>query len=156
MKIEQRLAELGIQLDSISKPMGNYIPAVVANGLVFCSGASCTINGVIQYRGVVGADLTVEQGNHAARLAAISVLAKIKHAIGDLDLVDRFVKVVAHMRTTPEFVDHASVTNGASDLFVEVFGEAGTHARLSLGCPTLPADLPLEIEVVVALKDTAR
>lgn len=154
MKIEQRLAELGIQLDSITKPMGNYIPAVAAHGLVFCSGASCTINGEIQYRGVIGAELTVEQGYHAARLAAISVLAKIKYAAGDLDLVDRFVKVVAHMRTTPDFVDHASVTNGASDLFGEVFGAAGAHARLSLGSSTLPADLPLEIEVIVSLKDT--
>ncbi len=156
MKIEHRLAAMGIELESITKPMGNYIPAVAAHGLVFCSGASCTINGEIQYRGVIGADLTVEEGYHAARLAAISALAKLKYAIKNLDLIDRVVKVVAHMRTTPEFVDHASVTNGASDLFVEVFGAAGAHARLSLGCSTLPVGLPLEIEVIASMKDASR
>lgn len=152
MNIEQRLSTLGIELESISKPMGNYIPAVAAHGLVFCAGASCTINGEIQYRGIIGTDLTPDEGYHAARLAAISSLAKLKYAIGDLDRIDRIVKVVAHMRTTADFVDHALVTNGASDLFVEVFGDAGAHARLSLGCMTLPVNLPLEIEVVASLK----
>lgn len=153
MTIEKRLAELGIELEAPSKStMGNYVPAVEAQGLVFCAGASCTIGGVVQYKGVIGRDLTVEQGYHAARLAAISALAKIKYAAGDLNRIERFVKVVCHMRTSADFEDHAAITNGASDLFMEVFGEAGAHARLSLGSATLPVSLPLEIEVIVSIK----
>lgn len=153
MKIAQQMKSLGIALETISAPMGNYVQAVEAAGLVFSSGASCTVDGVPKYKGVIGSDLTVEQGYDAARLAAIVILAKLHSVIGDLDRIDHFVKLVAHMRTTPDFTDHALVTNGASDLFVQLFGDKGKHARLSLGSATLPANLPIEIEVVVALKD---
>lgn len=152
MRVEQRMADMGLKLEVLTKPMGNYVQAVEAGGLVFSSGASCTVDGVPKYKGIIGADLTIEEGYDAARLAAIMVLAKIKSVIDDLDRIDRFVKVVAHMRTAPNFEDHALITNGASDLFVKLFGSAGEHARLSLGSATLPAGLPLEIEVIAALK----
>lgn len=152
MIIEQRIKALGYSLEAVTPPMGNYVPAVLAGDLVFSSGATCMVDGAPKYRGVIGKDLTVEQGYDAARIAALNVLAKIKYEIGDLDRIERIVKVVGHVSTTPDFVNHAAITNGASDLLVEIFGDAGRHARLSLGASTLPAGLPLEIEVVAKLK----
>ena len=150
--IEERLAALGIELPPPPEPVGNYIGAVQVGDLVFLGGVSNRVRGVLKYRGKLGRDLTVEQGYDAARMAAINHLAVLKSFLGDLDRVDRIVKVVGHINCAPGFNKLPPVLNGASDLLVEVFGQNGRHTRLALGASELNDDIPVETEMIVQVR----
>jgi enamine deaminase RidA (YjgF/YER057c/UK114 family) len=149
---EARIAELGLKLPESPPPIANYIPAVVVGNVLFLSCVLGSGSGGERLEGKLGADFTAEQGYAAARQSAIGHLARIKASIGSLDRVKRLVKVTGFVACTPDFVDHPAVINGASDLFVEVFGEAGRHARSAVGVPSLPLNAPVEVELIVEVE----
>ncbi|MCO5089542.1 RidA family protein [Bosea sp. (in: a-proteobacteria)] len=153
MSVSSRLKELGLTLQPTTPAIGSYVPATVAGSLIFCSGATCMVDGRPKYRGKIGREITIEQGNDAARIAALNMLQKIADVVGDVDRVGGILKLVGHLNCTSDFISHAAVVNGASDLLVEIFGDRGRHARLSLGANSLPNDVPLEIEVVAFLAE---
>ena len=153
--IEQRLAELGIALPEPPSPAAIYVPAVAVGRLVFTSGNDCRVNGRLLYTGKVGGELTVEQGQAAARQTMINLLAVLKAQAGDLDAVERIVKVLGFVNSAPGFAEQPYVINGASALLEEVFGENGRHARSAIGTSELPFHTPVEIEMVVLLKPSA-
>ena len=151
--IEKRLAGIGVTLPPPGSPGGNYVPFVVVGELVFMAGQVAREAGKMKYTGKVGRDLSVDEGNAAARLCAVNLLAQLKAACGgDLDRVDRCVRVGGFVNSPPDFTDHPKVINGASDLIVEVFGERGQHARTAVGVAALPLDSAVEVEAIVALK----
>lgn len=149
MRIEQRLAELGIELPKPPDPVANYIGWRRVGDLLFLGGVVPNVNGVQKYAGKVGSDLTLQDGYQAARLCALNHLAILKAALGDLDRVQYFVKMIGYINAAPGFTDMPDVLNGASDLFVEVFGEAGRHSRAALGVASLHLDFPVETELTV-------
>lgn len=150
--VEARLQELGIELPPSSSPVANYVNAVQTGNLVFLAGKGPRRADGTYIQGKVGRDLTVEQGYEAARLVAINQLAALKAEIGNLDRVVRIVKVLGMVNATPEFTEHPQVINGFSDLMVEVFGDAGKHARAAVGMGSLPLNIAVEIEVVVEVE----
>ncbi len=151
-KIESRLAELGLQLPEAPAPAGNYVPYVIAGELVFVSGQVPKAgDGLIV--GKLGDDMTVEQGQEAARLCALHLLGQVKLACGgDLDRLVRVVRLGGFVNATPDFGDHPAVINGASDLFGEVLGEAGRHARAAVGSASLPFGVAVEVEGVFQIR----
>lgn len=152
-KIEQRLAELGITLPAPGAPGGNYVPYVIVGNLVFMAGQVAREAGRMKFTGKVGTQLSVEAGAQAARLCAVNLLAQLKAACGgDLDRVERCVRVGGFVNSPPDFLEHPKVINGASDLLVEVFGERGQHARTAVGVAALPMDSAVEVEAVFQLK----
>ena len=152
-KIDARLAELGIELPRAAAPAANYVPYVRSGNLVFISGQGPFRDGAFEYLGRVGEDLSLEEAQQAARLVGLNLIAQMKDACGgDLDRVARVVKLGAFVNSTPDFTDQPKVVNGASDLMVEVFGEAGRHARFAVGAPTLPLGFSVEIDAVVELE----
>ena len=144
--IEERLAELGIELFAPPAALAEYVPVVQDGVLVYVSGQIPLQDGAIIYKGCLGEDLDVETGAAAARLCAINILAQLKAHLGDLGLVERCVRLGGFVASTPQFGDHPSVVNGASELMVEVFGEAGRHVRAAVGCSSLPLQSAVEIE----------
>ena len=150
---EQRLKELGIELPTPAKPVANYVNAVTSGNLVFLAGKGPSTGDGTYITGKVGRDLTVEEGYAAARLTAMVQLAALKDHIGNLDRVKRVVKVFGMVNATDSFTMHPEVINGFSDLIVEVFGEAGKHARAAVGMGSLPRNIAVEIEMIVELKD---
>jgi len=149
MKIEEKLKEMGLKLPEIPKPMANYVPAVRTGNLLFLSGhgPDKTVP-----KGKVGKDLTLEQGYEAAKNTALCLISTIKNSIGDLDKVKRVVKLVGFVNCSEDFLDQPKVVNGASDLFVEVFGDRGKHARAAIGMYQLPGGIPVEIEIIVEVE----
>ncbi len=148
-KIDARLAQLGIVLPTPPKPVASYVPFVVSGNLVFVSGQVTADASGLKYVGVVGGDLSFEDGKAAARLSAINVIAQVKAACGgDLDRVRACVKLTVFVNAVPGFTQHPEVANGASDLIVEVFGEAGRHARAAVGAGSLPRNVAAEVEAV--------
>ena len=146
-RIELKLAELGITLPSPMAPIANYVPYVVTGTLVVVSGQVPAVDGRIAITGKVGAGVSLDRGKEAARLCFINVVAQLKAACdGDLDRVRRVVRLGGFIASSPEFTQQALVMNGASDLAVAVFGEAGRHARSTIGVPVLPADAAVEVE----------
>ena len=146
-RIEARLAELGITLPAPAAPVANYIPFNVAGKLVVVSGQIPLREGRIAFTGKLGAGVSMEDGRAAARLCFINLVAQVKAACsGDLDKVTRVVRLGGFIAAGPDFTQHAVVMNGASDLAVEVFGEAGRHARTTIGVPSLPGDAAVEVE----------
>ncbi len=146
-RIEAKLAELAITLPSPMAPMANYVPFVRVGDLVVVSGQVPAVDGMIAFTGKLGADVAVEQGQAAARRCFVNVLAHLKAACGgDLDRVRRVVRLGGFVACAPEFTQHAVVMNGASDLAVSIFGEAGRHARSTIGVPSLPGDAAVEVE----------
>jgi enamine deaminase RidA (YjgF/YER057c/UK114 family) len=150
-RIEARLAALGIELPEAPAPVANYVGWVRTGNLVFVAGQGPIVNGVLKYVGRVGSDLTIEEGRAAARLCALNILAQLEAACdGDLDRVVRCVKLGGFVNSAPDFFEQPKVVNGASDLMVEVFGEAGRHARFAVGTSVLPFSvLPFNIAVEV-------
>ncbi len=145
--IEQTLASLGLTLPKPAAPLANYVPFVVAGGLVVVSGQGPVEDGRAVFTGKVGEALSVEQGQQAARLCFLNVLAQLRAACdGDLGRVRRVVRLGGFIAAPAAFTEHAQVMNGASDLAVAVFGEAGRHARTTVGVPSLPADFVVEVE----------
>ncbi|MCE9648960.1 MAG: RidA family protein [Parvibaculum sp.] len=148
-KIEARLTELGITLPKAAAPVANYVPYVVTGSLVFISGQGPMGPNGPEYKGKIGRDLDVEEGKKAARLTALNVIAQLKEATGgDLDRVKRCVKLLGFVNSTPEFVQQPTVINGASDVMVEIFGDAGRHARSAVSAPSLPVDIAVEVEAI--------
>src|SRR4029453_11581909 len=146
---EARLKTLGIQLPPAPKPVALYVPAVRTGNLVFLAGQGPLADGKPTVTGKVGAELTEEQGNKAARATALILLSALRAEIGSLDRVKRIVKLVGLVNSAPGFTRQPWLINGASDLLIEIFGDAGKHARTSLGTNELPLNLPVEIELIV-------
>ena len=151
-KVELRLKDLDIQLPTPPAPVASYVPYVVSGNLVFISGQVTATPDGLKYVGTVGKEISVEDGKAAARLCAINLIAQVKAAAGgDLDRVKRCVKVTVFVNAVPGFTQHPEVANGASDLFVEVFGDAGKHARAAVGAGSLPRNVATEVEAVFEL-----
>ena len=148
-KIDKRLAELGIELPSPPAPVASYVPYVTVGNLVFISGQVTLADGGLKYVGIIGKDLSLEDGRAAARLCAINVLAQLKAAAdGNLDRVRRCVKLGVFVNATPGFTQHPEVANGASDLIQDVFGDSGRHARAAVGAGSLPRNVAAEVEAI--------
>jgi len=148
---EERLAELGLSVPEVVPPVAAYVPAVRSGDQVFTSGQLPMRVGEMLATGKVGAGVTPEEAHACAQQCALNAIAAIKAEIGDLSLVKRVVKVVVFVASSPDFTGQPQVANGASELFGEVFGDAGVHARSAVGVVALPLDAPVEVEVIVAL-----
>jgi enamine deaminase RidA (YjgF/YER057c/UK114 family) len=146
---EDRLAELGLAVPEVAKPVAAYVPAVVSGDLVFTSGQLPMRNGELMVTGKVGGEVSPEEAVACAQQCALNAIAAVKSMIGDLDRVAQVVKVVAFVASTPDFTGQPGIANGASELFGTVFGDAGVHARSAVGVPVLPLDAPVEVEIVV-------
>lgn len=149
--IAERLRELGIELPPPFPPAGNYLACVIDAGLVHVGGHG-PIVGDTMVRGKVGVDLTLEEAQLAARMTGLSILATLNAALGDLDRIERIVKVFGMVNCAPGFNQTPAVINGCSDLLVEVFGEAGRHTRSAVGMAELPFDIAVEIELTARLR----
>jgi enamine deaminase RidA (YjgF/YER057c/UK114 family) len=149
--IEERLAELGIELPPVVAPLASYVPVHVAGDLAFVAGQVPLVDGVPMATGRVGKDVAVEQAAAAARRCALQALAALREALGSLDRVAAIAKVDVFVACGKGFTDQPSVANGASDVLVEVFGEAGKHARAAVGVASLPRDVPVEVAVTARL-----
>ncbi len=149
--ILERLQAAGLTLPDLPVAGGNYLPFRVVGSLVFLPGTISSWNGEVRFRGKVGADLTVEQGYEAARLCALNLLANLQAAIGDLDRVRQVVTVNGYVNCVPGFAASPKVINGASDLLVEVFGDAGRHVRAAVGVAGLPLDAAVEVQMTVEI-----
>lgn len=151
MSISARLAELGITLPSPPAPVAAYVPFVREGNLLFVSGQVPSKDGQVVFTGKLGDDVSVAQGQEAARLCAINLLAQAQAAVG-LENVTRVVKLGGFVACAPSFSDHPQVMNGASELMQAVFGDAGRHARAAVGCPSLPRNASVEVEAVFAVR----
>jgi enamine deaminase RidA (YjgF/YER057c/UK114 family) len=149
---EKRLKQLGIDLGSVSAPIANYVNSVRTGNLLFLAGKGPRAVDGKRPQGKVGREYTAEQAYQHARTVGLDLLAVMKAELGSLDKVTRVVKMLGMVNAVPEFQDHPRVINGCSDLFVEVFGEAGKHARSAVGMGSLPMGIPVEIEVIVEVK----
>ncbi|MFV0396341.1 MAG: RidA family protein [Coprobacillaceae bacterium] len=152
-KIEEKLKSLNITLEEVPTPVAEYVPSKRVGNIVYTSGCDCRKNGTLLYTGKLGKELTVEQGQDAARQVMINVLAVLKKELGSLDKVKQVVKMLAFVNSTDTFNEQPYVINGASKVLVEVFGEKGKHARSAIGTNTLPFDTPVEIELIVEIED---
>jgi enamine deaminase RidA (YjgF/YER057c/UK114 family) len=145
--VEKKLAERGIALPTASAPSANYVPFVKTGSLLIISGQLCfDAHGKLVAKGKLGTDITIEVGQQAARACAIQLLAQLKAAVGDLDKVQRVVRLGGFINSAPTFPDGPKVMNGASDLMVEVFGDKGRHARSTIGVAALPLEAAVEVE----------
>jgi enamine deaminase RidA (YjgF/YER057c/UK114 family) len=154
MSVEQRLKELGIVLPAVGGPIGNYVHAKRVGNLLYLSGKGPPegVDGRMP-KGKLGAGMSIEEGYQHARQVGLVLIAAIRDALGgEFDRVEDVVKVLGMVNAAPDFEDHPKVVNGCSDLFVEVFGERGRHARSAVGMSSLPGGIPVEIEVIVAVR----
>lgn len=148
-KIDQRLKDLDIELPQPSTPGANYVPYVRAGSLLFMTGQLSQWNGERRFIGKLGREFGIEEGQKAARLCALNLIAQVRAALGsDLDRVKQCVRVAGFVNSVPEFTGQSQVINGASDVFVEIFGDAGRHARMAVGVSALPYDVAVEVEAV--------
>lgn len=152
-QVEARLAALGLTLPEVATPVASYVPAVRSGSYVYTSGQLPFVDGALPRTGKVGASVTAEEAADLARICALNAIAAAKSVIGDLDQVARVVKVVGFVASAPDFTAQPAVMNGASNLLKEAFGEAGAHARSAVGVAVLPLDAPVEVEMVVELRN---
>jgi enamine deaminase RidA (YjgF/YER057c/UK114 family) len=156
-RIEDRLRALQIELPQPSTPGANYAQFVRTGNLIFLTGQLAQWNGERRFVGKLGRDFDVEQGRQAARLCALNLIAHLRTALdGDLNRVARCVRVAGYVNSTPDFAGQSQVINGASDLFVEIFGEAGRHTRMAVGVSALPYDVAVEVEAVFEVVPSPR
>lgn len=153
MGAENRLRELGIELPPAQAPVASYVPVVVSSGLAYVSGQVPMAEGKLLWTGKLGAELDLEAGAEAARRCALQALSALRAELGSLDRVRRIVKVSVYVASDRGFTDQPKVANGASDLLVQVFGDAGRHARAAVGVAELPLGGPVEVEVVAEVED---
>ncbi|MDP3892448.1 RidA family protein [Nocardioides sp.] len=146
---EERLAELGLAVPEVARPVASYVPAVRSGNHVFTSGQLPMRNGELMTTGKVGAEVSEEEAVACAQQCALNAIAAVRAEVGELSAVKRIVKVVAFVASTPDFTGQPRVANGASELFGQVFGDAGVHARSAVGVPVLPLDAPVEVEILV-------
>ena len=152
MNAEQKLKEMGIVLPESPKPLANYVRTVRTGNLLFVSGHGPYNDGRTVLVGKLGKELTIEEGYKTARNVAVNCLASIRESLGSLDKVKRVVKLLGMVNCTEDFRDQPRVMNGASDLLVELFGEAGRHARSAVGMQALPNQIPVEIEMILEVE----
>ncbi|HYD19589.1 MAG TPA: RidA family protein [Patescibacteria group bacterium] len=151
-RINDRLQELGLTLPQLTPPVANYVPFTISGNTLYVSGQLPVEAGVIS-KGLLGKDISVEQGRAAARLCAINIIAQVSAALGgDLDRVTRCLRLGGFVASTPDFFDHPKVINGASDLIVDVFGDAGKHARAAVGVSALPLGACVEVDAIFEIK----
>ncbi|MFZ5745465.1 MAG: RidA family protein [Pseudomonadota bacterium] len=150
-EVEAKLAELGLTLPQAAAPVAAYVPVVVSGGHAFVSGQVSFVDGAL-IKGRLGDDLSVEDGMRAAQGCGLMILAQLKAALGSFDRVERIVKLGGFVNCTGDFTDQPKVVNGASELMVAVFGEAGKHARAAVGVPALPLGCAVEVDAIVALR----
>ena len=148
MSIEEKLNKMGLKLPTPLSPVGNYVGAVQTGNLLFISGHGPRRGSEPILTGKIGLDLTIEQGYEAAKEAMLNCLSTVKRELGSLDRVKRVVKLFGMVNCTTEFTEHPKVINGASDLLVKLYGEAGRHARSAVGMQSLPMNIPVEIEII--------
>jgi len=149
MSHDARLAALKIELPNPAAPAANYVPTVIAGNLLFVAGQITIFNGELRHLGKLGAGIDVETGKQAARLCGLNIISQARNALGgSLDRVKRCVKLGGFVNCTPDFIEHPQVVNGASDLMVEVFGDAGKHARFAVGAVSLPRGVSVEVDAV--------
>jgi len=153
MRVEKKLQEMGIALPQAADPAGVYVLARRVGNLIYLAGQTAHWNGVVKVSGVVGKDLTVEEGQEGARLSALNMLAVLKSELGDLDRVRQFVQMIGYVRCTDEFGGYTSVVDGASVLLQELYGESGLAARMTIGTNELPGGSVTEIMAVVEVED---
>ncbi len=150
--LERKLAEMGHALPAAAAPAANYMPFVVSDGLILVSGQLPMRDGAIAYKGRLGDGIEVEEGQDAAALCALNLLAQAKNACdGDLNRLGRCLKLGGFVACTPDFTDHPKVINGASDLIADAMGEAGRHARFAVGAASLPLGASVEVEAIFSL-----
>ncbi len=147
--IESRLAELGISIPPVTKPVAAYVPAVASGNLVMTAGQLPFVDGALPATGKVGAEVAAEDAAGYARTAVLNALAAAQSVIGSLDRVTRIVKVVVFVASAPDFTGQPAVANGASTVLGEIFGDRGQHARSAVGVAVLPLDAPVEVELIV-------
>ncbi|HZS11121.1 MAG TPA: RidA family protein [Nitrospirales bacterium] len=152
MSYEAKLIELGIELPAAPAPVATYVPSVQAGDLLFLSGVLPMREGKPAMTGKLGAPLTVEQGYEASRIAVLNALAIARTRLGTLDRVQQIVKLVGHVASADGFSQQPPVINGASDLLVAIFGDAGRHARVAVGCAMLPLNAPVELELIIQVR----
>ncbi len=153
MNAEAKLTELGLTLPEAAAPVAAYVPVVEMGGMAYVSGQVSFVGGTL-VKGRLGENLTLEQGIEAAQGCGLMILAQLKAALGSLDRVERVVKLGAFVNSSGDFTDQPKVANGASELMVAVFGEAGKHARAAVGVPTLPLGCAVEVDAIVAVRPT--
>lgn len=151
MSVYDRLKELQLKIPKV-EPRFLFVPGVQVGNLLFISGQTPEINGKMQYMGRLGEDIDVETGKKAARLAALNCLGEIEAVLGSLDRVERIVRVIGYVRSAKNFGEQPLVINGASELLIEIFGERGKHSRAALGTSELPFGAPVELEMIVSVK----
>lgn len=151
--VEDRLAALGITVPDVAAPVASYVPAVRSGSYVYTSGQLPMVAGVLAATGKVGAAVTPEQAKALAATCALNAIAAVRSVIGDLDKVVRVVKVVGFVASAPDFTGQPGVINGASELLVAAFGDAGVHARSAVGVAVLPLDAPVEVELLVEVAE---
>jgi enamine deaminase RidA (YjgF/YER057c/UK114 family) len=153
MEIENKLRSLGYELPNPPTPVGTYVGYVRAGNILYVGGNTGRVNGVRKYEGKVGDTVTIEQAYEMARNVGLNHLATIKAALGDLDRVERIIKLLSYVNVAPGFVDMAKVTNGESDLLVQLWGERGQHTRASIGVYSLGGNAPVEIEMTLQVRE---
>ena len=151
-KVENRLSELGLLLPEAPKPVAAYIPAKQSGKLVFTAGQLPMVNGELISKGFLGQEVAIEDAIKAARVCTLNALAAIKGVIGDLDQIKQIVRVVGYVASIPTFTQQPAVVNGASELLLEIFGDAGKHARSAVGMAVLPLNASVEIELTVEVE----
>ncbi|MFD2675502.1 RidA family protein [Gulosibacter bifidus] len=151
-RIRQKLDELGIVIPQVAAPAGSYLPAITHGNVVYTSGQLPFRDGELAATGKVGAEVTLEQAQELAQLAALNCLAAVKQQLGAIDRVTRILKVTVYVNSAAGFVQQPQVANGASDFFGAIFGDAGRHVRSAVGVAELPLDSPVEIEIAVAFE----
>jgi enamine deaminase RidA (YjgF/YER057c/UK114 family) len=152
-KVEARLQSLGIVLPDAPNPVANYVPTLPAGNLLFVSGQISRAGDGSVTKGKLGADLTVAKGQAAARLCALNILAQARAALGTLDRVQQLVRLTGFVNAAPDFTEHPQVVNGASDLMVEVLGDAGRHTRAAVGVSSLPLGCAVEVDAVLLIRN---
>jgi enamine deaminase RidA (YjgF/YER057c/UK114 family) len=150
-KIEARLSKLGIELPDAAAPAANYVPYVLEGNTLYIAGQVPFWNGELMHLGKVGADYSVEDAVAAARVCGLNLIAQARAAVGDLDRITRIMKIGGFVNSVSDFTQHPEVINGASNLFVEVFGDAGKHARFAVGAGSLPRGVAVEVDAVMTV-----
>lgn len=151
--IDQKINDLGYELSGAPAPLAEYIPAIQSGQIIFTAGQIPMEKGSLKYSGKVGKDLTIDEAKKAAELCAVNGLRVIKNLIGDLDKIERVIKVTVFVNSSDGFTDQPKVANGASKLLFEIFGEKGRHVRSAVGVNELPINAAVEVELMVQLKD---
>lgn len=150
--IEERIVKLGLVLPEAPAPVASYVPVVCTGNLLFISGQIPFKDGDLPWKGLVGRDVSVKDGQEAARTCILNALAVIKKELGSLDKIERIVRLSGFIACAPDFFQQPQVINGASDLLVEIFGERGKHSRVALGVASLPLNAPVEIDIICEIR----